>query len=38
MTARIGLMVFFLTVSSAINGQDGLSVGDIAPGFRAPVQ
>lgn len=36
MKARMGLLVFFLTVSTAINGQQGLSVGDIAPGFKAP--
>lgn len=36
MTTRIGLLVIFLTISTAINGQQGLSVGDIAPGFKAP--
>jgi peroxiredoxin Q/BCP len=36
MTTRIGLLVFFLTISTAINGQQGLSVGDTAPGFKAP--
>lgn len=36
MITRIGLLVFFLAVSTSINGQQGLSVGDIAPTFKAP--
>ncbi|MFZ2339530.1 MAG: hypothetical protein WAW07_07390 [Bacteroidales bacterium] len=36
MTARISLLIFFLTVSTAVNSQQRLSEGDFAPGFKDP--
>lgn len=36
MTAKISLLALFLTATTALNGQQVLSVGDNAPLFKAP--